>query len=121
MNACKSLARLFAIAAVAAPIATFANVQWITTGDEAGWRIVTTPNAPVAAAKTTPVKIGDISPDRQYVFMGEETGWQLRAMEYRVTQGRLAHVDDPAGHMNREADSSPLSEAQRLARESSGG
>jgi hypothetical protein len=53
--------------------------------------------------------------------MGEEGGWQIRPMQYVFERGRLVHVDDPPGHMTRQADTRPWSEAERAALASSGG
>jgi hypothetical protein len=119
-----SLTAAFAAIAMGAPLASFADVVWIDTQDEAGTRIEFTANsAPAQAAPrvVTPPRAGDLSPDRQYVFLGEEGGWQLRPMEYRFEGGRLVHIDDPKGHMERLADSSLLTEQERMARERSGG
>jgi hypothetical protein len=111
---------IFAIA-VASPVAALADPFWITTDDEAGSRIVVPAYGSIAKsapiANVTPLQTGDVSPDRQYVFLGEESGWQLRPMEYRLEGGRFVHVDDPAGHMSRVADNSPLTEQERIARE----
>ena len=68
-----------------------------------------------------PLKIATVSRHGQNVWAGEEGGWQLRPMEYRFVDGRLAHVDEPAGHMNRLADTSPETAAQKTARANSGG
>lgn len=107
------------------PLASMADIIWITTNDEAGTRIVITDDGP-AAKRTAPVdakplKFGDLSSERQYVFLGEEAGWQLRPMEYRFENGRLVHVDDPVGHMDRVADTRPLTEQERKALALSGG
>ncbi|MBK6980237.1 MAG: hypothetical protein IPH30_00960 [Betaproteobacteria bacterium] len=114
----------FAIA-LATPIAVLAEVVWETTSDEAGSRIVvpqfgTTPKS-VSLPAVKPLRAGDVSLDRQYVFLGDEGGWQLRPMENRFEGGRLVHVDDPVGHMQRVADNSPLTADQRLAWERIGG
>lgn len=107
-----------------APLAAFADVTWITTNDEPGSQIVITKDDPattrIAPVATKALRVGDISPDRQYVFLGEGSGWQIRPMEYRFEGGRLVHVDDPVGHMNRTADTRPLTAEQRdaLARSS---
>lgn len=107
------------------PLAALADVTWITTNDEAGSQIVITRDDPattrIAPAATKALKFGDISPDRQYVFIGEEGGWQTRPMEYRFEGGRLVHVDDPVGHMQRVADTRPLTAEQRAALEQSSG
>jgi hypothetical protein len=111
--------------ALGAPLTSLADVTWITTDDEPGSRIVVTRDDPakarLAPVATTSPRFGDLSPDRQFAFMGEESGWQLRPMEYRVDNGRLVHVDDPAGHMQRSADSRPLTPEQRIALERSSG
>jgi len=108
-----------------APLASYADITWETTNDEAGSRIVITRDAPTAArvapVATKPLMQGDVSADREYVFLGEEAGWQSRQMQYRFEGGRMVHVDDPAGHMNRQADRTPLTEQQRIALERSGG
>jgi hypothetical protein len=67
------------------------------------------------------LQAGDISRDRQYVYLGEEGGWQLRTMQYRFQDGHFVHVDDPVGHMLRVADSSPLTAEDRAALERTGG
>lgn len=108
-----------------APFASFADITWITTHDEPGSRIVITDDGP-AASRVAPVftkalRNGDLSPDRQYVFMGEETGWQIRQMEYRFEGSRLVHVDDPVGHMQRTADTRPQTAEQRAALQRSSG
>ncbi|MBL0144244.1 MAG: hypothetical protein IPP91_19605 [Betaproteobacteria bacterium] len=111
--------------------------QYIWQGEESGWQLrpieyrfdngrLLLVNAPSGhmqslAAESTPLKLGDISLDREYVFMGEEGGWQIRPMQYVFERGRLVHVDDPPGHMTRQADTRPLTEAERRALESSGG
>jgi len=111
--------------ALGAPLTALADGFWETTNDEAGSRIVVPQLGAVsrnsAAAPAAPLRVGAISADRQYVFLGEEGGWQLRPMEYRVEGGRLVHVDDPVGHMHRLADSSPLTAGQRAALERGGG
>lgn len=108
-----------------APLTSLADVTWITTNDEAGSHIVITRDDPskgrLAPVATTSAQSGDLSPDRQYVYIGEEGGWQLRPMAYRFDNGRFVHVDDPAGHMQRSADSRPLTPEQRLALERSSG
>lgn len=107
------------------PLAALADVTWITTYDEAGSQIVITRDEPAstrfAPGPTKALNPGDISPDRDYVFMGEEGGWQVRPMEYRFQGGRLVHVDDPIGHMDRLADTTPLTEQQRISLERSAG
>ncbi|MCW5590604.1 MAG: hypothetical protein KIS74_00765 [Burkholderiales bacterium] len=107
------------------PLASMADIVWITTNDEAGTRIIITDDGSatrrVADADAKALKPGDLSPERQYVFLGEEVGWQLRPMEYRYENGRLVHVDDPVGHMERLADTRPLTEQERKALALSGG
>lgn len=107
------------------PLAALADVTWITTNDEAGTQIVITKNDPaatrIAPVATKALTLGDISLDRQYVFLGDEGGWQLRPMEYRYENGRVVHVDDPVGHMHRAADMRPLTAEQRAAQERSSG
>jgi hypothetical protein len=111
--------------------------HYIWQGEESGWQLrpveyrfengrLVLVNAPRGqmqslAAEATPLKLGDISPDREYVYMGEEGGWQIRPMLYVIERGRLVHVDDPPGHMTRQADTRPWTEAERRALESSAG
>lgn len=125
MKSSKALIALGTTMILGAPLAAFAGVTWITTNDEAGSQIVITRDDPattrIAPVATKALKFGDISPDRQYVFTGEEGGWQLRQMEYRHEGGRLVHVDDPVGHMQRSADARPLTAEQRVALERSSG
>ena len=114
----------FAIVLVT-PLAAFADGFWETTNDEAGSRIVaprfgtTTGTAPLASVDA--LQPGAVSSDRQYVFLGEGAGWELRPMQFAFENGRLVHVDDPAGHMSRVANAVPLTEQQRLALERSAG
>ena len=120
----RSFTAAFAAIALGTPLASLADIAWIATHDEAGTRIeFTTPSAPAKAAPldAMALKAGDFSPDREYVFLGEAGGWQLRPMEYRLEGGRSAHVDDPKGHMERIADTSPLTAPERMARDRSGG
>ncbi len=121
----KSISALGFAIAFGAPVAALADSFWETTNDETGTRIVAPPfgtnSRGAASTAVKPLRLGDISTDRQYVFVGEEGGWQLRPMQYRVEGGRLAHVDDPVGHMERLADTRPLTEQQRATLESSGG
>lgn len=125
MNMRKSLSGLGFLIALGAPLAALAGGFWETTDDEAGSRIVApqfgnvAKSAPLAAVN--PLRPGDVSPDRQYVYLGEGGGWQLRPMQYRFEHGRLVHVDDPAGHMNRVADTRPLTEQQRVTLQRSAG
>ena len=110
--------------------------RYVWRGEESGWQLrpveyrfengrlvlVNAPRGQVQplATAATPLKLGDISLDREYVFMGEG-GWQIRPMQYVFERGRLVHVDDPPGHMTRQADTRPWTEAERRALESSGG
>ncbi|MCW5590602.1 MAG: hypothetical protein KIS74_00755 [Burkholderiales bacterium] len=126
MNTRKALITLGAITVgLTAPIVSMADITWITTNDEAGTRIVQTASgsAPAASVQpaSKPLQAGDLSADRQYVFVGGEGGWELRPMSYRFENGRFVHVDDPVGHMHRQADSRPLTEQQRIALERSSG
>jgi len=125
MKSRKTLIALGTTMILATPLAALADVTWITTYDEAGSQIVITRDDP-ASARIAPVATkapspGDISLDRQYVFLGDEGGWQIRPMEYRFQGGRFVHVDDPVGHMDRLADTTPLSEQQRITLERSAG
>jgi hypothetical protein len=125
MSTRKSLTRIALALSLVAPAAAFADGFWVTTNDEPGSRIVApefgtiAKTVPVAGVK--PLATGAVSTDRQYVFLGEEGGWQLRPMQYAFQGGRLVHVDDPAGHMHRLADNSPLTEQERIALERSAG
>ncbi len=105
--------------ALCAPLAAWAGEFFETTNDEAGSRIVTprfgAPTTGSAPAASTALRVGEISADRQYVYLGDEGGWQLRPMTYRFEGGGLAHVDDPVGHMFRLADNSPFTPELRLA------
>jgi len=125
MKSRKTLIALGTSLLLGTPFAALADVTWITTNDEPGSQIVITRDDPartrIAPVDTKALKFGDLSPDRQYVFTGEEGGWQIRPMEYRFQGGRLAHVDDPVGHMNRTADTRPLTSEQRIALERSSG
>jgi hypothetical protein len=125
MSTRKSLTRIALALTLVAPAAAFADGFWVTTNDEPGSRIVAPAVGSVAktapAARAAPLANGAISADRQYVFLGEEGGWQLRPMQYAFQGGRLVHVDDPEGHMHRLADNSPLTEQERIALERSAG
>jgi hypothetical protein len=126
MKSRKSLIALGAATlALGAPLTSLADIAWVATDDETGSRIVFTRNdsatAGLAPVATKPMQFGDLSPDRQYAYLGEEGGWQLRPMEYRFDGGRFVHVDDPVGHMQRSADSRPLTPEQRIALERSSG
>lgn len=121
----KSLSALGIALALSSPFTAVAADFWQTTNDEAGTRIVN-PVLGVASARVTPTDtrplvVGSPSRDRQYVYGSEEGGWQLRPMQYRFEQGRLVHVDDPAGHMSRLADTKPATQSQRDALARSGG
>lgn len=50
-----------------------------------------------------------------------ETGWELRPMEYRFQGGRLVHVDDPAGHMEQPTETRSMTSPQGATLERSGG
>lgn len=125
MSTRKSVSALGIAIALASPLASYAGGFWETTTDESGYQVV----APRfgAAVRSIPAPVekalqsGDVSADRQYVYLAEESGWQLRPMQFRIESGRLAHVDDPAGHMDRLADTRPLTDQERAARERSGG
>lgn len=125
MKSRKTLIALCTTVTLGTPLAAFADVIWITTNDEPGTRIVITRDDPAMARSvpvaTKPLAFGDFSADRQYVFTGEEGGWQLRPMEYRFQGGRLVHIDDPVGHMTRVPDTTPFTAQQRAALENSGG
>ncbi len=121
----KSISALGVVVVLGSPLSALADGFWEATNDETGSRIVAQPIGTISrGAAPTAVKSlqpGDISTERQYVFLGEEGGWQLRQMEYQFQSGRLVHVDDPVGHMNRHADSRPMTDQQRAALERSGG
>jgi hypothetical protein len=125
MKTRQSLTTLGIALALASPLGASADGFWVTTRDEAGSRIVDPvfgqPLRKVAPDRSPPLRIGSLSPDGQYVYAGEEGSWQLRQMEYRFVNGRLTHVDEPAGHMNRLADTRPDSAEQKAARANSGG
>lgn len=126
MNTRKAFIALgVATLALGSPLTSMADITWVNTNDEAGTRIVVTADGPatssIAPLGTRALRTGDLSPDRAYVFTGEEGGWQLRPMEYRFQGGRLVHVDDPVGHMDSLADTKPLTEQQRIALERSAG
>jgi hypothetical protein len=120
-----SLSALGFAIALGAPLVALADSYWERTSVEAGWVYVAPKFGAVtkgtAPTDTKPLLVGDISADRQYKFLGEEGGWQLRPMQYRFENGRFVHVDDPAGHMERHADRSPLTEQERAALQRSGG
>jgi hypothetical protein len=114
----------FAIALVT-PLAALADGFWETTNDETGSRLVAPQFGTIARTAPLPsataLQPGAVSSDRQYVFLGEAAGWELRPMQFAFVNGRLEHVDDPAGHMSRVADTRPLTEQQRLTLERSAG
>jgi hypothetical protein len=120
----KSLAALGFAIALGSPLASHAFV-WETTNDEAGSRIVTpafgAASKSVRIPDTKALRLGEISSDGQYVYLGEASGWQLRPMEYRIDRGRLTHVDDPVGHMERKADATPILAGQSGAHVDSSG
>ena len=111
-----------------------ADRQYVYQGEQVGWQLrsmqyrfengrIVHVDDPVGhmsrkADSTRPPQYGDISTDRQYVYMGQETGWELRQMQYRFENGHLVHVDDPVGHMNRTMDKTPLTTAQQTHYES---
>ena len=107
----KSLITLGITLALAAPLAIAADGVFTTANGEAVSRVIDPVVgqriARVAPDTAPPLRYGSISPDRQYVYFGDEGGWQLRPMEYRFENGRLVHVNDPVDHMNRLADTSP--------------
>jgi hypothetical protein len=119
-----TLAALGFAIALGSPLASYA-VVWETTHDEAGSRIVNpvfgAASKAVRLAGTTALRPGDVSADRQYVYLGEASGWQLRPMEYRFENGRLAHVDEPAGHMERRAAATSTTVEQNVAHVGSSG
>ena len=121
----KSVLSLVCAIVVGAPLAATADGTWVRTNDEAGSQFVParvgTTSRAVPPTDTKPPTYGAISADRQFVFIGEEGGWQLRPMAYRREGGRFVHVDDPAGHMSRTADTRPLTPEQRSALKNSGG
>lgn len=125
MSSRKSLTTFALALSLIAPAVALADGFWVTTNDEAGSRIIAPRAGAVPATPSTapvlPYGDGVVSPDRQYVFLGEEGGWQLRPMQYAFQGGRLVHVDDPVGHMHRLADNSPLTEQERIALERSAG
>lgn len=112
----RSLTALGLAVALGSPLASFA-VVWETTNDEPGSRIV----APALGAASKSARIpdtkalrpGDLSSDRQYVYLGE--AWQLRPMEYRFENGRLTHVNDPVGHMERQVGTTSVAVEENAA------
>lgn len=125
MSTRKLAVRLGLAVALGVPLFAVAVGFFETTYDEAGSRIVTQPfgvtSRGQAPLDVVPFRLGDISTDRQYVYLGEEGGWQLRPMENRYENDRWMHVDDPPGHMTRVADTTPLTARQRAALENSFG
>ena len=125
MSVRKALLAIGATVALASPLAALADFTWIVTDDEPGSRYVWVESGSASKggvpANAKPPKVGDISADREYVFLGEEGGWQSRQMEYRFENGRLVHVDDPVGHMHRSADARTLTAEQRAALDRSSG
>ena len=132
----KSIPALGLAIALGLPLAALAGGFWETTNDEAGSRIVSprigfghmgsmhdgiAMHAGGMQDGSMIHRSGDLSTDRQYEFLGEEGGWQLRPMQYRLQDRRLAHVDDPVGHMDRLADTRPLTDQQRAAQQHSAG
>lgn len=119
----RSISRGAAVAAaLAIPLAATAAHVFEPTGDEAGSRIVNHPSgilAPLGATSAFLAK-GELSLDRQFVYLGDEGGWQLRPMEYGFRGGRLVHLDDPPGHMEAQPDTTPASAAQRARLERGG-
>ncbi len=125
MSVRKALLAMGTTVVLASPLAALADFTWVTTNDEPGSRIVWVASGPASKSSapvvTQPLRVGDISADREYVYLGEEGGWQSRQMENRFEGGRLVHVDDPAGHMHRSADARPLTAEQRAALDRSSG
>ena len=125
MNIRKTISGLGFIVALGTPLATLGDTTSGPIYDESGSHIAPALFGTVTytprLATAQPLRVGDVSADRQYVFLGDENGWQSRQMQYRYQSGSLAHVDDPAGHMARLADTRPLTEQERLARQSSAG
>lgn len=117
--------RIALAAALGVPFFAVAVGFFETTYDEAGSRIVAQPFGAMSRGQAPldvePLRLGDISTDRQYVYLGEEGGWQLRPMENRYGNSRWMHVDDPPGHMTRVADTTLLIAQQRAALEHSFG
>ena len=125
MSTRKLAVRIGLAFALGAPPFAVADGFFETTYDEAGSRVVAQPFGLTSRGRApldiVPFRLGDISADRQYVYLGEEGGWQLRPMENRYENGRWLHVDDPPGHMTRAADTTPLTAQQRAAFENSFG
>ncbi len=125
MKSRKALIALGTMMTLGAPLSAVADGTWIRSNDEDGWQYVPAPFGSVKASPALPavkpLQIGDLSTDREWVYTGGESGWQIRPMEYRFEGGRLVHVDDPVGHMHRTADTRPLTAEQRAALERSSG
>jgi len=125
MKTRKPLTGIALALSLAAPAIALADGFWIRTNDEAGHQVAPPrfgePYRAAPPRETKPLAFGDVSADRQFVYLGEAGGWQLRPMQYVRQGGRLVHVDDPVGHMHREADRSPLTEQERIARQNSAG
>jgi len=125
MKSRKALIALGTLMILGAPLSAVADGTWIRSNDEAGWQYVPAPYGSVkptpALPAVKPFQPGDLSPDREWVYTGGESDWAPRQMTYVYQGGRLVHLDDPVGHMNRLPDSRPLTDNERLARESSGG
>jgi hypothetical protein len=125
MNIRTTASALGLFIALGTPVATLAGDVTRPLYDEFGDHFATPPygtttnTAPLAAVSGA--QVGDISADGQYVFLGEASGWQIRPMQFRIENGRLAHVDDPAGHMDRLADARPLTAQELATRQSSAG
>jgi len=121
----KSILSLAAAIVLGAPLVSLADGTWTRTNDEAGYQVAApkfgTPYRTAEPRDPKPLALGDVSADRQYVFLGEGNGWQLRPMQNRLENGRLIHVDDPVGHMHRMADTSPVTPQELVARRNSGG
>ena len=125
MKSRKALIALGTLMILGAPLSAVADGTWIRSNDEAGWQYVPAPygsaKASPALPAVKPLQIGDLSTDREWVYTGGESDWAPRQMTYVYQGGRLVHLDDPVGHMNRLPDSRPLTDNERLALESSGG
>jgi len=67
----------------------------------------------LASAALTP-EGGEISPDRQYIYVGGEEGWVPRPHEYSFINGKLTHTDDRP--MNTPAPSNRLPAQWRTSR-----
>ena len=114
----------FATTATAGPLSVAPDSMWAQTNDEAGWALVSptfgAPFRSTAPADGKPLRIGDMSVDGQYVYAGEDSGWQVRQAQYRLDGGRFVRVDDLVGRANRHAGASvpmgaPRAETEQLA------